>query len=84
MKETIFECLLKAGVVGGLSTSMQWPDIDEEVIQKAIDGQFDLDAVALVLTNGTELFPITVGELKEAVFDGSAWVLPSEDHLFIE
>jgi hypothetical protein len=83
MNETIFECLLKAGVVGGLATSMQWPDIDKDVILKAIQGQFDLDAVALTLSDGSDLFPITVGELKDAVLDGYAWVLPSGENLWI-
>lgn len=48
----IFEELQVAKQVGGLSTSMQHPDVDQEVPERAIEGQAAPDEVVLRLHDG--------------------------------
>lgn len=86
MDKNIFQCLKEANQVGGLDTSMQEPDIDEAIIDKALKGEFDSGysfALALTLHSGTESFAITVGALQEAYLDGHSWQLPSGECLWI-
>jgi hypothetical protein len=77
---SIFLELKTATQVGGLQTSMQGPDVDNDVLSLAITGQADPAQTVLWLHSGDEP-PVgfTVTQLQEARRTSrGAWELPGE------
>lgn len=80
----IFNVLKTAKAVGGLRTSMQEPDIEEDVLERALAGQADPSEVVLCLQDGEDGENITVGELQAAQQeDSSSWKLYERETLWI-
>ena len=80
----IFTLLKTARAVGGLRTSMQEPDLDEAVLNRALAGQADPSEVVLCLHDGEDGENITVGDLQAAQpEDSSTWKLAEKDTLWI-
>ena len=83
-ERNIFQELKDAMVVGGLDTSMQSPDLNEEVLELALKGEFTSNAVLLHLHYDAHTFKcISVEELQAARYEGHGWELPSGECLWI-
>ena len=85
-KENIFQALDKAIVVGGVTTSMQGPEVDKDVLKRAIAGQADDNETALLLYSGDDEPPLkyTVGDFQGAREESEGtWVLSSGTVLWI-
>jgi hypothetical protein len=81
---SIFEMLKNARAVGGLSTSMQSPDLDENVLARAILNQAKPSDVALWLHDGSGPIEFTVERLQTAQLDeNGSWALPDHETLWI-
>jgi hypothetical protein len=83
----IFEELKNATSVGGVDTSMQSPDIDADVLGRALVGQAAPEEVLLWLyETADEAQLYTVGVLQAATTEdeNSCWTLPSGKPLWID
>jgi len=81
---SIFEMLKNARVVGGLSTSMQSPDLDEDVLARAIVNQAQPSEVVLWLHDGSDPIEFSVERLQTAQLDeNGSWMLPDHETLWI-
>lgn len=79
----IFKVLKTAKAVGGLRTSMQDPDIEEAVLERALAGQADPSEVVLCLHDGEDGENITVGDLQAAQQeDSTTWKLSERETLW--
>lgn len=86
-QRNIFEELKKATAVGGVDTSMQSPDLDADVLGRALAGQASEDEVVLWLhETADEAQTYTVGVLQAATTDDESvcWTLPSGKPLWID
>lgn len=86
-QRNIFEELKKATAVGGVDTSMQSPDLDADVLGRALAGHAEANEVLLWLhETADEAQLYTVGVLQAATVDdeSSCWTLPSGRPLWID
>lgn len=83
----IFEELKHATSVGSVDTSMQSPDLNTDVLGRALAGQAAPEEVLLWLhETGDEAQTYTVGVLQAATTEdeNSCWTLPSGKPLWID
>jgi hypothetical protein len=83
-KHNIFEALRRAMTVGSSDTSMQSPDLDETVLDRALAGQATEQEVVLRLyKSANEYQAYSVGKLLTATMeDGVYWELASGESLW--
>lgn len=80
----IFEALKRAMTVGGNDTSMQSPDLDTDVLDRALAGQATAEEVVLWLhESADDTYLYTVAVLQTATTDnGIHWELASGESIW--